>query len=52
MGHVLPGARKAIVFTYRPTEKAKDEVTILAKVCSIAYEGEAEDWDDQMKAAS
>jgi hydrocephalus-inducing protein len=52
VGHVQPKSRKAVTFTFKPTEKLNENVVLPASLASIKYEEEPEDWDDSMKSAA
>lgn len=45
LGHVLPGMKKQITFTYKPTAAMKADVQVPVQIASIIPE-EEEDWDN------
>eukprot|EP00929_Paragymnodinium_shiwhaense_P012789 TRINITY_DN120685_c0_g1_i1.p1 TRINITY_DN120685_c0_g1~~TRINITY_DN120685_c0_g1_i1.p1 ORF type:complete len:3365 (+),score=726.60 TRINITY_DN120685_c0_g1_i1:1028-10096(+) len=49
VGHVQPKSRKAITFTFKPSDKIAEQATpVQVSIAGIAYEGPPEDWDDTM----
>ncbi|CAJ1447961.1 unnamed protein product [Effrenium voratum] len=46
VGHVLPGMKKQITFTYKPLETMKADVSLPVHMASIVQEAGAEDWDN------
>jgi hydrocephalus-inducing protein len=52
VGHVLPRSRKPVTFTFKPTAKLSETITLPASLASITYDGEPEDWDDSMRSVA
>ncbi|CAE7461684.1 Hydin [Symbiodinium sp. CCMP2592] len=49
VGHILPGMKKSISFTYRPTESMQADVPLPVQVAGITPDGDVQDqgdWDD------
>ncbi|CAE7232354.1 Hydin [Symbiodinium sp. CCMP2456] len=46
VGHILPGMKKSISFTYRPTESMQADVPLPVQVAGITQDGDVQDWDD------